>query len=269
MKARLVVIGFVSALAAFGQPRTSVPRRADIRGGGGNGKCTIEVVVDAAAEVEIRGDTAVLRTLAGQPASWRRFVCNEPMPQRPAEFRFSGIDGRGRQNLVRDPSRDGVAVVRIEDSQSGSEGYTFDIEWRGSAGPGWRGGREDAGPPVRDGGGWRGERGSTFQFRGDGRGFFNRRNGRDMRVRDVNVSLTADGRVVLEFEAQGFQRLAFVGRATNYYPEYITAELAAGMRSRDVRGQASIYLDRGGQVDRITMEGRIDGDPFRLTWNAR
>ena len=100
MTARLMVIGVVSALAAFGQPRMSVPRRAEIRGGGGNGKCTIEVVVDSSAEGEIRGDNAVLRTLAGQPASWRRFVCNEPMPQRPAEFRFSGIDGRSRKFVV-------------------------------------------------------------------------------------------------------------------------------------------------------------------------
>jgi hypothetical protein len=166
--------------------------------------------------------------------------------------------------LIRDPSRDGVAVVQIEDQRSGSEGYTFDVEWRGSSGPGWGGG------PGRDiRGGWRGAHGSTFQFRGDGRGFFNRREGRDARVRDVNVSLTGDGRVVLEFEAQGMQRLTFVGRATNYYRDYITADLAAGARSRDVRGEASIYLDRGGEVDRITMAGRIDGDPFQLTWNAR
>jgi hypothetical protein len=229
------------------------------------------VVVDGVAEVEIRGETAVLRTLQGQPASWRRFVCNEPMPPRPAEFRFRGIDGRGRQQLLRDPSRDGVAVVRLEDPQSGSEGYTFDIEWRGSSGPGRDIGREAPPGPGRGiiVGGWRGARGSTFQFRGDGRGFYNRRDGRDVPVRDVNVSLTADGRVVLEFEAQGLQRLTFVGRATNYYRDYITAELAAGARSRDVRGEASIYLDQGGQVDRITMGGRIDGDPFRLTWNAR
>src|SRR5437016_10625414 len=43
----------------------SYQRKADIRGGGNpnQGKCTIEVVVDGAAEVEIRGDNAVLRNL--------------------------------------------------------------------------------------------------------------------------------------------------------------------------------------------------------------
>src|SRR5690242_184927 len=50
-------------------------RRALIRGNGNpnEGKCTIEVVVDGAADVEIRGDNATLRNLNGQPPQWRRF----------------------------------------------------------------------------------------------------------------------------------------------------------------------------------------------------
>jgi hypothetical protein len=102
-------------------------------GGGApdRGKCTIEVVVDGAAEVEIRGDSAVLRNLAGQPPQWRRFECNGVMPPNPANFRFAGVDGRGSQELVRGPQNGGPAVVRIQDPQSGSEGYTFDIFWGG------------------------------------------------------------------------------------------------------------------------------------------
>ena len=45
------------------------------------------------------------------------------------------------------------------------------------------------------------------------------------------------------------------------------------MRENDdftfMRGEASIYLDRGGEVERIDMRGRIEGDPFRLNWRAR
>jgi hypothetical protein len=110
-------------------------RRATFTGGGGNdaGKCTIEVYVDGSADVEIRGDRGFLRTLSGQPAQWRRFECSGPMPTNPGEFRFSGVDGRGRQELVQDPSRGrgGPAVVRIQDSNGGAEGYTFDLVWRG------------------------------------------------------------------------------------------------------------------------------------------
>jgi hypothetical protein len=111
----------------------NIQRRANIIGGGSpdQGKCTVEVVVDAVAEVEIRGDTATLRNLAGQPPQWRRFECNAPMPANPGEFRFAGVDGRGKQQLVRDPRSGGSAVVRIEDPDSGSEGYTFDIFWGG------------------------------------------------------------------------------------------------------------------------------------------
>jgi len=123
-----------SGLAAFGQWGGEQTRQANIRGGsGGDGKCTIEVEVDDVAEIEIRGTMARLRTRAGQPAQFRRFDCNQPMPTRPYDFRFRGIDGRGRQDLVRDPGNNGVAVVRIEDSKNGREGYTFDIMWRGGS----------------------------------------------------------------------------------------------------------------------------------------
>ena len=51
--------------------------RATISGGRGDrGKCTIEVEVDGSADVEIRGDRGVLRTLTGRAALWRRFVRN-------------------------------------------------------------------------------------------------------------------------------------------------------------------------------------------------
>src|SRR5215813_2620197 len=122
------VVVFASLPCLLGAQNYS--RRAAISGGGSDrGKCTIEVVVDGAAEVEVRGDTAYLRNLAGQPAQWRRFECNGPLPPNPIDFRFAGVDGRGRQQLVRDPRNGGAAVVRIEDPQGGSEGYTFDLFW--------------------------------------------------------------------------------------------------------------------------------------------
>ena len=142
----------VAALAVLCVPAgaQSQSRRATFRGGESpnEGKCTIEVVVDSVAEVEVRGDNAVLRTISGQPAQWRRFECTGRMPDHPANLRFKGIDGRGRQELVRDPRSGGAAVVRIEDRDGGAEGYTFDLIWTGGPGgyppreasPGDRGG---------------------------------------------------------------------------------------------------------------------------------
>src|SRR5437899_3111456 len=112
---------FFVAIAVFASIAGSVgaqthSRRATATGTD-RGKCTVEVVVDGAAEVEVRGDTANLRNLAGQPPQWRRFECNGTLPPNPVDFRFAGVDGRGRQQLVQDPRNGGVAVVRIEDPQ--------------------------------------------------------------------------------------------------------------------------------------------------------
>ncbi len=341
MTTRIVLATLTASLAVYGQWGGSQTRRADIRGGGGDGKCTIEVEVDDLAEVEIRGDTANLRTRSGQRASWRRFQCNQVMPLRPNNFRFRGIDGRGRQQLVRDPSNGGVAVVRIEDSKGGSEGYTFDIEWRGgdgggsgwgnngnngnnggSGGSGWgnngnngnngggsgwgnngnngnngggrgwgnngnngnNGGGRGWGNNGNNGGGgsgwgnngsnsnagsWNGNSGSTFNYRGDGNGSFNRRNGRDERIRDVEVSLSRGGQVRLSFEAPGNQRINFVGRAGSFNRDSIYAELRGSNSGANTRGAATIYVDRRGEVERIEMTGRTNNDDFRLQWRAR
>ena len=111
-------------------------RRATISGSRGtSGKCTIEVRVDQSAEVDVYGDSGRLRTLAGQPASWTRMECSDPLPYNMSDFRFKGIDGRGNVKLLQDPrNNNSIAVIRIDDPKSGSEGYTFDIEWSGASG---------------------------------------------------------------------------------------------------------------------------------------
>ena len=69
----------------------------------------------------------------------------------PVDFRFVGIDGRGRVSLVGDPREGrGLAVVRIEDQKGGREGYTFDLEWRGNS-AGYGGGGGGYRPPVGGG----------------------------------------------------------------------------------------------------------------------
>jgi hypothetical protein len=107
------------------------------------GRCAVEVVVDGAAEVEIRGGNGVLKNLSGQPPQWRRFECTSLMPPNPGDFRFAGVDGRGRQQLIGDPRNGGAAVVRIEDPDGGAEGYTFDLTWRNNAFPNTQTGRQD------------------------------------------------------------------------------------------------------------------------------
>jgi hypothetical protein len=138
----------VSTFAITASAQT-LQRRATYLNGArpGEGRCVAEVVVDGAAEVEIRGDNASLRNLKGQAPQWRRFECTGAMPVNPGGFRFRGIDGRGSQQLMQPPQNGGPAVVRIEDPDNGSEGYTFEVTWGGPPEV-MRGGPPMGGPPM-------------------------------------------------------------------------------------------------------------------------
>ena len=163
--------------------------RANIRGNGNSdsGKCTIEVRVDGAAEVEFGGDTGRLRTLAGAPAQWTRIDCSAPMPRGMRDFRFTGVDGRGRQSLVSDPrGNGGVAIVRIEDPKNGTEGYTFDLQWSGGSGGGYtddRYGNGNGGSYGGNGGGY-----------GNGSGYGGRDRDRDRNNGNTINCSSDDGR---------------------------------------------------------------------------
>ena len=146
----LVVAGW-AAIAGAVQAQT-LERTASFLGGVSpdRGRCTIGLTVDAAAEVEIRGNRANLSNLSGQPPQWRQFACTGAMPANPADFRFAGINGRGRQILVSDPRNNGgAAVIRIEDSSDGAAGYTFEVTWAIGYAPGQNRGDRGGGPGQR------------------------------------------------------------------------------------------------------------------------
>jgi hypothetical protein len=299
MKRQTLILILLAAVPVFGQREESA-RRADIRGGGGDGKCTIEVDVDDVAEVEIMGDNARLRTLSGRPSNWRRFVCNRPMPRNPGDFRFQGVDGRGRQTLVRDPRNGGPAVVRIEDPQGGSEGYTFDIMWRGEGGGDGRfnpGLPPDAGPRGRpeyqgdrrddrsdrgdrrdDRGSWNGEGwndrwGDRLAFRGRGRGQFFREGNRPTRIYAVDLILDRrDGDATIIFDTErGPNTLTFRGRTRRVEGGTIlvdvrVAENASGDES-GARGMMNVTIGPERRVINIDMNGDVGGRRFVLRWD--
>ena len=154
MKLGLKWLILLAALAVAQAQVSDQIRRATINGSGGaSGKCTIEVRVDMSAEVDIYGDSGRLRTLAGQPATWTRMDCTAPLPYTMSDFRFRGIDGRGSVKLAQDPrNNNSMAVIRIDDPKSGSEGYTFEIQWSGASGGAPTDGFQDSGTPQSIGG---------------------------------------------------------------------------------------------------------------------
>ncbi len=208
---------YLPLLAAFiaTVPGTAqqVTRRANITGNAVDGKCTIEVSVDGTAEVEIRGNVGRMRNLSGQPAVWRRFVCNGRMPANPHDFRFRGIDGRGSVQLLQDPRQNGGRIVfRIDDPQGGREGYTVDLEWRGSSGGQWN--NQDTRGWRGPDSGFRGQRNSDVP--GDVRGGDANR---DRRYYDERGRWNADGAaqairvcqaaVVERIQRDGFRNVTF------------------------------------------------------------
>jgi len=266
--------GLALATPMLAQPVASY--RAQIRGGvGDHGKCTIEVQVDGVAEIEIQGDQGRMRTLSGNPSVWRRMECNEPLPPNPADFHFSGVDGRGRQTLLRDPSSNrGVAVVRIEDPQGGSEGYTFDIEWRAGSGNGYR--PDGPGRPIdppridpdrpRDDGGFRSDRDGRWNddihFTGRGDGYFKDFRGPDDRLYDCEVTVDRRGQVTVTFENDRRSRSTFTGRLTRFDRDLIVAD----MSGRGIRGSMEIRLNGRDRVTDISMSAR-GRERFELSWH--
>jgi len=139
MQTRILLVGAAVALTMSAQ---TFQRKATIVGGGGRdrGQCTVEVQVDGSAQVEIRGDTAILRNTSGQPAQWRRFECTAPLPQNPGNLQMADVAGRGRQFMVRNAG--GAAVIQIDDSEGGPDLYAFDLYWGNPPVSGYRG-RQD------------------------------------------------------------------------------------------------------------------------------
>lgn len=271
MKTIKIQISLVAALAAtLSAQRITDSRTASMRGGGGDGKCTVEVDVDGVAEVEILGIRAQIRTVSGGAANIRRFECNQELPGNPNDFRFKGIDGRGRQTLVRQPGGRGPAVIRIEDSKGGREGYTFDIFWRGSSGFGNGGNNNDYGNGNgnggfgnNNGGGWNNNGGNNevnFSGRGDG-SLRSDRNG-DNRLYNCRVSIDRRGNVDVSFDTDRNRRIAFSGRVERMDRDRIIAD----MNGNNLGGLMEIEVDNRNRVRSVFMAQRNGRDRYELNW---
>ncbi len=267
--------------AALCAQRITDTKTADFRGGGGGeGKCTIEVDVDDVAEVEISGNRAQIRTLSGGPASFRRFECNQEMPNNPSDFRFQGIDGRGRQSLVRNPGR-GPAVIRIEDSKGGREGYTFDIFWRGGNGNGGGFGNGNGngggfGNGNGNGGGFGNGNGNgggfgngnnnwnrEVNYRGRGDGYFRQERGSNERLFNCRVTISRRGEIEVSFETNGQNRISFNGRIQRLDRDRIYAD----MNGSNWGGIMEIDTDGRNRVQNISMRQNSGRNRYELSWH--
>jgi len=138
MNARLF-LAIVSTAALAIPAGAQVQLRATMTGGGNgaSGHCTGEVVVDGAADLQIRGDTATIRDVSGQQPQIRRFECTSAVP--PTASLRANVNGRGQARVVAMPSNGSPAVIHIEDREGGASTYQFDIAWGNNQAPGPQG----------------------------------------------------------------------------------------------------------------------------------
>lgn len=272
--------------------------RARITGGGGNGKCSFEVLVDGTVEIEVLGDQARMRSLAGANGQWRKMECNQALPANPAQFGFNPTGGRGKQSLTTNPNDNrGVAVVRIEDSQGGSDTYKFDMTWNGSTGPqsgrnvpgrngnpGTGGSIFDQGnnngfPQNNNGGGFpnnnSNNNGSIFNgggnsndpvnYQAPGDGYLRRfNNGSDDQLSDGQVNVDRNGRVTVILNSRNNGRIQLNGTVILNNGDRLVANVSGGT----MQGAMEILLDTRNRVQELAMTG-VGRNRFELRWQPR
>jgi len=253
------------------------------------GRCSVEVVVDKAAEVMIFADHGVLRSIdGGEPAGWHRLECTSPMPVNMRDFRLEPREGRGRVNLVQDPrSNKGRALVHIDDPQPGVGTYAFNLIWRGGDNvgdwdrdrpfsvwerfrvDGWHRDGEQA-PPLearsadRDREGDRRPDAGRFEggldFRGPGSGNFTSRRG-EQRLAGCEVKIREDGDVRINFRTRNDTEITLTGRIVRREGDRVVADVSGAA----ISGTAFLDIDHG-RVRRVEMTGGRDRDHFDLNW---
>jgi hypothetical protein len=233
---------------------------------GERGKCTVEVLVDGTAEVEVRGTEGRMRTLSGARSAWRRLDCNIPMPANPANFTFKAHEARGKQLLLKQPAGNGgVAIVRIEDSGEGSKAYKFDMEWRGATGGFEQGGLKSSeagqGGVIDDGAfaGWT----DRIEFRGPGEGYYQSFQGTDEVLSDCEVLIERSGRVQVRLKTKGKDPLRLSGRLVKADKNHLVANVSAG----SIIGPMEIERDSRNHIKNLAMSG-VGRNKFELRWRS-
>jgi hypothetical protein len=229
-----------------------------------------------------------MRAFNGAAPTWRRLQCNMPMPPNPGEFKFSPQEGRGRQSLLREPGQNrGVTVVRIEDPDGGSEGYKFDLEWRGTSGGFSSGGFGNGGGFGNNGGGFGNGNGNDrggftgpgpgnkgkgapsgwnqqLDYRGRGEGYFRNFRGGDDVLSDCVVTIDRGGRVEIQLNTGPRERMLLTGRLLSVDRNRLVADMTGG----GIQGAMDIRLDNRNRVQELAMTG-AGRNRFELRWQQR
>jgi hypothetical protein len=240
----------------------------------GKGQCDIRLQVDNEVEVQVRGDTVQIHTIAGQDARDDGSECNAPLPNRDIEgFNFEVKDSRNEIRLLSEPSRRNnfSAIVRIRDGSGGFGRYHFRLTW-GQTGSDYRSG--GPGPTRPSDGGFDRPRGgggfawnNTVNFRGNGRGEASTNSFGQMRLGEVNIDIDRGGKIFASFRAERGRTLTFSGNVVAREGNRWKADVVSD--DRRLRGPMYFSVDDRGDVNTVSIEAGDGRDRMKLSWDRR
>lgn len=296
----LLFFSLAGALWADSQFTVRRMTRTDVPSG--KGQCDVRLRIDGEAEVELRGERVIVRTISGAEARDEGSECNLPVPRLPQNVRFEKRDGRGEMSLLGETRRG--AIVGIRDKDGGAGRYHFRLSWDDTGTsrddvfddrpnrPNRQGGIFDDNRPNRPGGVYddnrpnrqggifddnRPNRPGVYDDNPNGRVGGNlsrslqgdgdlRYRGRTDRLRQATIDMRRGGRFTLSVD--GDTRETFEGTWRQGRRNEI--ELMVD-RTRNARatGHGTVLL-RGNEVRQITLDAREDrgGERIDLTFRS-
>ena len=87
--------------------------------------------VDGSDYVRIRGNAVTIQHVEARNVADASYDLPSPLPRNPVNIQLNKLRGRGRVELVEQPSaaNNYTAVVLIQDAQSGDDFYEFELSW--------------------------------------------------------------------------------------------------------------------------------------------
>ena len=270
--------------------RTDVPR--------GEGQCDIRIRVDDEIEFALSGNRVETRTLSGQNPTDAGSECNFPFPKgRVANMRWEVRDGRGRAELIDEPSRNNGmrAVFNVRDPQGGASRYHVRVKWdlsgssdtgatsggtwgSGAAGTGNRPGRPGR-PSSGAGSGWgsggNGSGGSGWgtgtgwgstpppaSLSNDGRGPLTW-SGRQARP-PIGAAVRGNGdRATIRINTTANRTIEFQGVVRSSSSGFFEVDLD-GSSEGAVVGMARVDYSNNTRLDRVDINGNAGRDRIRV-----
>jgi len=254
-----------AALPAFADSQFHIRRMTRNDVPPGRGQCDVRLQVDNEARITVRGDSVLIRTLAGRDPYDDGSECNMPLPDRPVpDFHFEVKDSRNEIRLLEEPSpRNGFsAVVYIHDTAGGQGRYHFRLSWEMRA-VDLHQDERPRGYPEGGGMTWN----NVIQFRGEGRGVATMQNGSEQRLFNATVDIDRGGHIVVVFRGERGRDLMFSGNVVGREGNRWRADVVSD--DHRLRGPMFLTVGERDQINSVSLEAGDGRDRMRLNWDRR